>query len=400
MAVSPEPQQLTLATRTPRHRSIKWSAVDADEIAAWVAELDFEVAEPIRAALVRAVQSSDLGYPPLDDPVLSGAVAGWYAEQFDHRFDPDRVILLPDVMRGVRLAIELWTAAGEGVLTTTPVYPPFLEAVAESGRRLVAAPLTAGRDRYELDLEAVAGGLRDGARVVLLSNPHNPTGRVFSRDELDHVGHLVVDHDAWLVADEIHAPLVLPGAAHTAVASLSPEIAARTLTLTSASKGWNVPGAKAAVAICGDDAMRERFRHLPPDALFGASPLGVHATVAALTDGRAWLSSLLTVLDGNRRLLAALLAEHLPGVGYRVPEAGYLAWLDVRSQPIPPGDRAAAWFLREARVRLSAGEDFGEPGRGHVRLNFGTSPDVLTEMVRRLAEAVGRGRVRPPGPTG
>lgn len=398
--MSPDPEPLRLVTRTPRHRSIKWSAVDPDEIAAWVAELDFEVAEPIRVALVRAVEASDLGYPPLDDPVLSEAVAGWYTQQFGYRFDPERVVLLPDVMRGVTLAIELWSAPGEGVLTTTPVYPPFLQATAESGRRLVAAPLAAGRDRYELDLDAFAQGLRDGARVVLLSNPHNPTGRVFSRDELAAIGRLVIEHGAWLVADEIHAPLVLPGAAHTPVASLSPEIAARTLTLTSASKGWNVPGVKVGIAICGDDAMRERFRHLAPDALFGASPLGVHATVAALTEGQAWLSSLLAVLDGNRRLLSALLAERLPGVGYRTPEAGYLAWLDVRALPIPPGDRAAAWFQREARVRLSAGEDFGEPGQGHVRLNFGTSPDVLTEMVRRLAQATARAPVGSSGPTG
>ena len=374
----------------PAHRSIKWSVAGPDEIAAWVAEMDFAVAEPVRRAVVEAVQRSDLGYAPhITDVEVAQTWAHWYSTQYGWSFDPEAVVLLPDVMRGVDLAIDLWSSWGEGVLTTTPVYHPFLESIAEKGRRLVDAPLRETPDGFVLDLDVVEAGLAGGTQLVLLSNPHNPTGRVFAVDELLRLGHLVVEHDAWLVSDEIHSPLVYPGGRpHVPIAALDPAIAARTLTVTSASKAWNIPGLKCAVAIAGSPAMARRLKSLPESAFFGGSPLGVHATIAALVDGRPWLSEVEQVLDENRTLLADLLATHLPDVGYHVPEATYLAWLDTSALPTPPGMTTAEWLLDAAKVRLSAGEAFGNGGQGHVRLNFATSADRLTRLVERVAAVV------------
>ncbi len=371
----------------PAHLSIKWSVAGPDEIAAWVAEMDFAVAEPVRRAVVDAVQRSDLGYAPLiTDTRLAEAWSQWYSTEYHWSFDPGAVVLLPDVMRGVDLAIELWSAGGEGVLTTTPIYHPFLESIAEKGRRLVDAPLLETAGGFVLDLDAVEAGLAGGAQLVLLSNPHNPTGRVFAADELLRLGRLVVEYDAWLVSDEIHSPLVHPGGrTHVPIASLDPAIAARTLTVTSASKAWNIPGLKCAVAVAGSPAMARRLKSLPETAFFGGSPLGVHATTAALVEGRPWLAEVERVLDRNRSLLAELLATHLPDVGYHVPEATYLAWLDTSALPTPPGTTTAEWLLDTAKVRLSAGEAFGSGGHGHVRLNFATSQDRLAALVERVA---------------
>jgi len=371
-------------------RSIKWSVARPGEIAAWVAEMDFVVADPVLRAVVDAVMRSDLGYAPIStDTALAEAWSHWYSVEHGWSFDPASVVMLPDVMRGVDLAIELWSAPGEGVLTTPPIYHPFLESIAEKGRRLVAAPLVESTTGFTLDLDAVRSGLASGVQLVLLSNPHNPTGRVFSSDELRALGALVVEHDAWLVSDEIHAPLVFPGAGpHVPIASLDPAIAARTLTLTSASKAWNIPGLKCAVAIASSDAMLRRLAALPEAAFFGGSPLGIHATIAALQEGRPWLAEVLDLLADNRASLADLLATHLPDVGYHAPESTYLAWLDARALPVPQGLTTAQWLLDTAGVRLSAGEDFGTGGTGRLRLNFATSGQRLTEMVERISAVV------------
>jgi cystathionine beta-lyase len=309
--------------------------------------------------------------------------------------------LVPDVMLGIVEVLRLLTARGDTVVVSSPVYPPFYAFVAHDGRRVLPAPL--GGDG-RLDLAALEDAFRQasaaaGRPAYLLCNPHNPTGVVPTRAELTAVAALATRYGVRVVADEIHAPLVLPGATFTPY--LTVQGADDAVAVTSASKAWNLAGLKAAVAVAGP-AARPDLARMPEEVGHGPSHLGVIAHAAAFTNGEPWLDGLLGGLDVNRQLLGRLLAQQLPQVGYRPPQGTYLAWLDCRALGIDDGDGAegagvvtelagpARFFLDRAGVALTSGHVFGPGGAGHVRLNLATSPAVLREAVSRMAAAVAR----------
>jgi cystathionine beta-lyase len=272
-------------------------------------------------------------------------------------------------------------------VVNSPVYPPFFQFVTSLERRVVEAPLGPdGRlDLATLD-RALTEATRGGARAAyLLCNPQNPTGTVHTPEELTAAVELAERSGVRVVADEIHAPLVPPGASFTSVVSL--EAGARAVSLMSASKAFNLAGLKAAVAVPGPEAAAELAR-IPEEVSHGASHLGVVAHRAAYLEGGEWLDALLAGLDANRRLLAELVAERLPGVRYRVPEGTFLAWLDFTGLGL--GDDPSAVLREHARVALHPGPGFGQGGREHARLNFGTSPAILREAVDRIASALER----------
>jgi cystathionine beta-lyase len=362
-------------------RSAKWRTHDADVLPAWVAEMDYPLAPPIRSALLEAVEHDDCGYP--HPGRLAEAFATFAADRFGWAVDSAQVRLVPDVVSGLSGLIDALTEPGDGVVVNPPVYPPFFTTVRESGRRVIEAPLAAGAEGWALDLDALEQAFAGGAAAYLLCNPHNPTGRVFTREELARVVELATRHGVLVLSDEIHAPLTLAGAAHTPYVELGDEAAAHGLTLASASKAWNIAGLKCAVVVSGSPAGAKLVGKLSPALRYHAGHLGVLASVAAFTDGGPWLDALLLQLDANRRRLAALLAAELPGVRYVMPEAGYLAWLDCRALGL--GDDPAAAFLERGRVALSPGPGFGTGGKGFARLNFGTSSALLAEAVRRMA---------------
>ncbi len=370
------------------HRGEKWQRYPADVLPAWVAELDFPVAKPIQAVIETALQNHDFGYPL--DAVKTGLPEA-FCERMERRFrwspDPGLVEVLSDVVQGVYIAIDTLSEPGDAVAIHTPIYPPFLWSLRDTGRRLASNPLVDSGTRYELDL----AGLRAApveTRILLLCNPHNPTGRVFSRAELESLAGLAAERDWWIVSDEIHADLVYPGAEHVPIASLGPEVAARTLTLTSATKAFNIPGLRCAVAAVGSAALRERFDRLPHHERGGLGSLGIAATIAAWREGDAWLETVRDYLRDNRDALVGAVEREFPGVIYRPPEAGYLAWLDCRALDLDGSASAYQFFLDRARVALSPGEVFGEPGRGFVRLNFGTTEAMLGEILRRMRKAI------------
>jgi len=264
-----------------------------------------------------------------------------------------------------------------------PVYPPFFTALPESGCRVVEAPLARDGDGYTFDLDALATAFRTGARVHLLCSPHNPIGRVWTEAELRGVAELADRYGVLVLADEIHAPLVLPGSRHVPFATIAGD---RCVTFTSASKAWNLAGLKCAVAVTGGPDGRELLARLPWEARYRAGLLGVHAAVAAFTEGGPWLDALLAHLDRNRRLLGDLLAERLPEVVHRPPEASYLSWLDLSAYGL--GDDPAQVLLERGRVALEPGPHFGRQGAGFARLNIGTSRSLLTEAVDRMAAAL------------
>jgi cysteine-S-conjugate beta-lyase len=369
-----------------RRRSWKWTEYPADVIPAWVAEMDFDLAEPVKDAVREAIEAGDCGYPHPDG--LGAAYAGFAGPRFGWSPDPGRVYAIPDVMTGIVEVLQEVTPHGSGVLINPPVYSPYFDRLRLAGRRVVEAPLAAGAGgRYELDTDAVDRALAaGGVAAYLLCSPHNPTGNVWSRADLEMVAEACQRHQVTLLIDEIHAPLVMQDARFVPFLSLDHEItrADSTFMFTSASKGWNIPGLKCGLAVAGSAAgtklLAERW-----EALL-AGHLGVLGSVAAYTEGLLWLDAALAQLDENRVLLTGLLAEHLPGAGYSPPQASFLAWLDCRALGL--GDDPAAVFLEKGRVALSRGPHFGTQGHGFARLNMGTSPELLEEAVRRMASAL------------
>ncbi len=372
-----------------RRRTVKWSLYGPEVLAAWVAEMDFAVAPAIRVALTEAVAREDFGYAPADTSELTTACAEFWEDRYGWEVRPTRVFPVADVLSGVRGALDVFVPATAAVILATPSYPPLFEIIELSGRPVVAVPLiddSSGRDR--LDLGAIDAAFGAGARALLLCSPHNPTGHVFTNGELAELAAVVDRHGGRVVSDEVHAPLVYPGHRHVPYAMVSAAAAQHTVTVTSASKAWNLAGLKCAQVVLTNRADAARWRTLPVFQVAGPAPLGIAASVAAYRDGRTWLGELVDALDRNRRLLGELLAAELPEVSYRAPEGTYLAWLDCERLGL---DDPAAFFLHAARVALSDGPPFG-PGCGqHVRLNFATSRPLLERIVAAMAAAV-RGR--------
>jgi cystathionine beta-lyase len=389
--------ELTLAQLQQR-TSIKWRKYPGDVLPLWVAEMDVPLAVPIQAALQRAIDRGDTGYPAGNDYAEAFRVFAADRWAWDG-VDTARVALVPDVMMGIVEALRLITDPGDAVVITPPVYAPFFAFVTHADRHIVEAPLGAD-GRLDLDrLDGVFQSTRaqSDRPVFLLSNPHNPTGIVHTRQELEEVAVLARRHGVRVISDEIHGPLVLSGARFTPYLSVVGSDDA--FALTSASKAWNLAGLKAALLIAGPDAASDLAR-LPEEVSHGPSHLGVLAHTAAFREGRSWLDALLAGLEDNRDLLTELVAEYLPGTSLRRPEGTYLAWLDFRAlgldEPSPGAglpvvsDLAgpARFFLDQARVALSSGHVFGYGGAGHARLNYATHPDILTEAVQRMGRAL------------
>lgn len=369
-----------------RRRSAKWRTYDDDVLPLPVAEMDFALAPPVRAALAQAVERSDTGYG-CGTAELGAALAKFAAERWDWHIDPGGVALATDV--GVA-CVELLRALcrpGDRVVICPPVYPPFFHWVEEAECALVEAPLRHTDDgSWRLDLDALSDAFALRPSVFVLCNPQNPVGRAHSREELAEVVRLAHDYDVTVVSDEIHGPLALPGATFTPFLSL-PGAAEIGLSLASASKAWNLAGLKCAAIVWASDAMRDVVARRPVDARWRIGHFGQIASVAAYESGGAWLDDLLTTLAARRDLLRHLLAERLPDVRWSPPEATFLAWLDCRA--FGAGSAPCELFLERGRVALDAGPEFGASGDGWVRLNFATSEQILDEAVRRMAAAVG-----------
>ena len=365
----------------------KWTYYPDDVLAAWVAEMDYPLAPVVRQGLHEAIDHGFTGYPPtVERTGLPAALAGWLSRYAGFVVEPDRIRIVPDVLRGMALAIETFSRPDSSVVILTPSYPPFFEVVRVVGRHIVEAPMIIHEGgRWTPDLLAIDAALRAGAGTVLLCNPHNPLGRVFTPEELTALAEVVEAHGARVVADELHAPLVYPGATYVPYASVSTPAAGHSVTLISASKGWNLPGLKCAQLLLTNAADVSVWDQLPFLKTSGASILGMQANRAAFAEGDTWREQVVEYLDGNRRLLSALLTELLPLVRYTPPEATYLAWLDCTALGL---DQPAEFFLQHARVAVSDGDSFGAPGRGFVRLNFATSRALLTSIVQRMASSL------------
>jgi len=363
---------------------LKWGSTEPGVLPAWVAEMDYAVAEPITAAVRAAVDRGELGYPGFtrSGGPLGAAYAEFAGRHFGAEVLPDRVLPTADVTVGVRIALEVLSEPAPMVLPV-PAYDPQHGLGQITGREQWDLPVDPDGDTYALDLDALDRLFARGARTLLLTQPHNPGGHVHTRAELEAIRDIVTRHGGRVVSDEIHGPLVLPGAEHVPYLSLE-GTADHAVAVVAASKAFNIPGLKCAQIVTGDDATRDRLVAIPMAQNDSWGSLGVVGSVAAYTEGDAWLAALIDRLDQQRTLLGELLAEHLPQARMRPLEATYLAWLDLRAY----GHDDPAAELLAGGVRVSAGQGYWPGLTGHVRLNIATSPDRLTEIVRRMAKTL------------
>ncbi len=365
---------------------IKWRHFEDDVIPAWVADMDFPTAPAIIDALGSMVATSDFGYngAAFDDSIPK-AWADWSFTRFGWRPETERTKVLSTTLQPIAIALSLATSPGDGVLLFTPVYPPFFSIVKKLGRRVVEYPLNETGWRIEAD--RLRSAIDAGTRALVLANPHNPSGRSFDAAELKLVADVAEEYDLLVISDEIWQDFVYAdGAGHIPFASLGADAANRSVIVTSASKSFSLGGLGCAVAYLGDAKVAEGIAALPPQLLGGVNALGAQATLAAWARGDQWLSGVVATLRANRDHLVSRLASELPEVAVQTPEATYLAWLDFRATSI--AHDPAGRLLRDGRVGLSPGPDFGAEGTGFARLNFATYREVLDEVIDRIVRTV------------
>lgn len=366
----------------------KWRQVAPSVLPASLAEMDFPVAEPIREGLLRMVGGSALGYPawPEGSP-LREVFAQRMARVYDWHFSPKEVWEFTSVTQGVNLALHLGTEPGDAVVVHTPVYAPFYDSIARMNRRLLPVPLRDTALGWAWDADQLAGAVAEQrVRALLLVNPHNPTGRVFSRAELLRLAELAERHDLLVISDEIYADLTHMPHRHIPFASLGPEIARRTITVTSATKAFNLAGLRCAVGHVGPSRLRAALENQPTDLYGAVNVMGAHATLLAWTESEYWLAAVREHLTVVRDRLAAALAARLPQIRHHQPEGSTLAWLDCNA--LGWGADPASRFLDQGAVQLSSGLKFGQGGEGFVRLNFATSRPVLDQLLDRMVGCV------------
>ncbi|MCB0045182.1 MAG: PatB family C-S lyase [Caldilineaceae bacterium] len=368
--------------------SAKWGYFP-EALPLWVADMDFRSPQPILDALTERVEEGVFGYA-LELPELKEAIAARLANRYDWQVTPEEIVFLPGLVSGLNAVSRAIGAPGDGILVNTPVYPPFLTAPENQGRELHAAEQRAeeegGTLRYTIDFDALETAIRPNTRMFILCNPHNPTGRAYIREELERLADMAARHDLIVCSDEIHCELILDDVKHIPLASLGPDVAARTITLIAPSKTFNVPGLGLSAAIVPNAELRKQLEQGMAGIVPHCNLLGMHAALAAYTQCDDWLAELLAYLRANRDYAVDYIARHMPNLRTTVPEATYLLWIDCRGAGL---ENPQQFFLEEAGVALNDGTAFGQGGEGFVRLNLGCTRATLKEALDKMTAALG-----------
>ena len=372
------------------HKSEKWRTFASDVLPLPVAEMDFPVAEPIRDALRGLINTSDLGYlGPI--PEMGQAFKSFAMNTWGWNVDPSQVRIAADVGVGVVEVLRVITKPGDKILINSPVYNNFWTWCVETHLQQVDVPFThsdteVNGSHWIIDWDALEKAYASGIKAHLICNPHNPLGRVYTKDELTRLIELAKKNDVIIISDEIHAPLMYSERTFTPFLTISESAREVGITITAASKGWNIAGLKCAIIITENEAMHEKMNAIAPATHYRASLLGAFATVAAFEHGTPWLNDLMISLDHNRKLVADLISAHAPKIGYHIPHCSYLSWLDLSAYNL--GENPAAILVEKAKVALVPGVKFGPDSTQFVRLNFATSPEIIEEAFTRLAPAL------------
>ena len=384
----------TTAPDRSRSNSLKWTRYPAPVLPLWVADTDFQAPAPILDAIRAQLEHGVLGYE-FPQPALRETVAARMDALYGWSVDPEAVVATPGIVSAFNTAAWALCQPGQGVLSQPPIYPPFLGIAGNVGLVNQFAPLVRddrdGTVAYRVDLDGFRAALHGaGARtgMFLLCNPHNPTGQTYSRAELLGMAELCLEQEVPIVSDEIHSELLLDGARHIPLASLSKEIERRTITLIAPSKTYNVPGLFCGFAIIPDPSLRAAFQAAADRMTHHVSSLSLTAAQAAYSGACApWLEAMRARLTANRDWLAGTIRTRFPQLATTLPQATYLAWVDCQRLGLK-GQSAYDFFLEKAQVAFTPGEDFGPGGAGFVRINFGTTPERLREAMDRVGAAL------------
>jgi cystathionine beta-lyase len=374
--------QVTVADCRRRGCS-KWHRYGDDTLGAWIADMDFPPHPTIRNKLNELADHGDLGYTPLfPNSGLPEAFAAFAQRRYGWEVAASSIGYLTDVVQGIYMAILAFSRPGEGIISTTPIYPPFLAAIANCDRQQVLVPFHKQDSRFELDMDQLeAACAAKENKLLLLCNPHNPTGRVLKRKELERIAEIALRHNVIVISDEIHSDLIYEGE-HIPFLSLGPEVKDIAITMTSATKSFNIAGLRTAICIFGSEKIRQQFYYLPPSITAGLNVAGLAATRFAWEQGDEWLDSLVSYLKENRDYALQRINQDFHNINVVCPESTYLMWLDCSAAPFAANPHEH--FLEKAKVALNPGVDFGPGGEGYVRLNFATSRQILSQILDQM----------------
>ena len=373
-----------------KRKSVKWRQFPADVLPLPVAEMDFPIAEQIKKALTDMVERSDTGYlGPF--PELFEAFSDFSRDRWNWNVDASHMRIATDVGVGTVEVIRTLIAPGDKVMLNSPVYDNMWRWIAEVKATLIDVPLAINGNygdgaRFSLDLESIEREYKSGVKVHILCHPHNPVGAIFDKQSLENLARLAKNYGVYIISDEIHGPLVYDQKSFTPFLAVSDDARDVGITVTSASKGFNLAGLKCAVIVTGSQAIKEKINSMPISVAFRASLFGAVAATAALRDAVSWLDGVIVALDENRRLIKNLIDSKIPAIKYQAPDFGYLAWLDLSGLNL--GEDPAKVLLERGKVAFNGGQMYGPQHSQCVRLNFGTSPEIISEAFDRVLRAL------------
>ena len=369
--------------------SEKWKAFGNEVLPLWVADMDFPAPPAVLQALHERVAHGIFGYGGVTAE-LSEAICHRLWEYYHWAVTPDQLLFLPGLVSGLNISCRAVCPPGAGVLVQTPIYPPFLSAPVNQGLHVNIAELFVTRSKqwlhYSIDYNAFEAAIQSHTRLFMLCNPHNPVGRCYTREELINLAEICTRNDLIICADEIHCDLLLENSSHLPIASLSPEIAKRCITLMAPSKTFNIAGLYCGFAIIQNPSLRKQYQLAAQGIMPEVNLLGFTAALAAYKNGETWHKELMVYLNGNRNFFTDYVQEHLPMLRTTIPEGTFLAWLDCSATGIIGNQHE--FFLNHAKVALNDGQRFGQGGNDFVRLNFGCSRSTLTQALMQMKFAL------------
>jgi cystathionine beta-lyase len=366
--------------------SVKWGFFPADVLPMWVADMDFVSPPEVIAALQERVEHGVFGYPMVTKE-MKEVVVQRMAARYAWKIDQSDILFVPGVVPGFNLTCQTFAGAGDSIVMHTPIYPPFLEAPQHAGAERIEVELKKEPSgRYEVDFEAFESAIKPNTKLFMLCNPHNPVGRVYEKVELEKMAEICLRHGLVICSDEIHSDLVFSGHHHIPIAALSDEIAQQTITLIAPSKTFNIAGLECSVIICKNHDYKKKLETARRGLMGGVNLLGLVAGLSAYRDGDTWLKELLVVLEGNRDLVVDFIRARLPEIKVYAPEGTYLAWLDCRSLQVE--GESCEYFIKQAKVALNNGKEFGAPGDGFLRFNFGCPRPMVLEALERMEQTL------------
>ena len=377
-----------LEQETLREKScMKWQRYENDVLPLWVADMDFPIAEPIRESLLTYARGDNFGYPkPEGLPGLKEVVQARLSERYGWSVEPGDIHLINGIVPGLYLGALALAGPGEEVMIHTPMYPPFMKAIKDTGRTPLYSQLVFTGNEWQIDFDKMEAQLTPATRLMMLCNPHNPSGRVFRREELERLADFALRHRLWVVSDELHSDLTYEGHEHIPFASLSEEVAERTVTLYGPTKTFNIAGLKIGFLIAQNRPLLKRMKEVAGYLVAPPNVMAQTATMAAYERSQDWYKSMMGYLDDNRRFVHGFLDEHLPQVKHMTPEGTYLSFMDFSALDV--GKDLYDFLLEDCRVGLNDGPAYGPGGEGFTRLNFATSRAIVEEALERIKRGV------------